>query len=76
MLPGWQIHNNDPAMLLWMENLTLRVLAVENILKQSPYSITDDQLREALRTAKEKLPNLSSPDLYQRAHALMSYIKG
>lgn len=68
----------DPAMMLWMENLSLRVLAVENILKQPPHLITNDQLKEAREAVRKEigLPDNPSSDLFARAHDLMSRLKG
>jgi hypothetical protein len=65
-------YNIDPAMTLWMENLSVRVPALEAILKQRPQGITDSQIQEARELVRAEL-GLDKPpdDLFRRAHALI-----
>ena len=65
-------YNIDPAMTLWMENLSIRVLALESLLKEHPHDITDDQIQRARKAVREQL-GLDNPanDLFLRAHVLI-----
>ncbi len=39
-----------------MQSLSIHALALESILKKQPFSVTEEQLRQALKEAEKEMP--------------------